>query len=880
MFPLKPHKIKSEFFASLLCSGLFFSAPAYAQFDEPLFADIIEPEDEVVAQGQRQTLTAITDIIPDVSFGAGDIQSLGVTDIGQLIDAINAEVGSDENGPPILLLDGVPVESRRDVRRFPSEAIHRVDVLPPEASLKFSSSPDRRVLNFVLRQRFNALTQNGHIQTTTEGGQENGGLGVNYLRIRNKTRFALSADFNASDSLSEFERDIELQERSGPFAFGGNITAAEQGNEIDPNFSALIGEPVSLIGVPDSAANSSLSLEEYSLGANTPNLTNEQRFRDLEAGSQTLTLGASLFRPLNDTLSIQTALNAEISQTESNRGLIRSSFDIPASNPFSPFAQDIQLFRADGPLTRDRNESDIEGNIGLFANYGKWRWSLNAQYEDIRESDRTLRSLDTDTLQTQFEYNDPALNPFGDLRLSDISETKDTQKTARLKGLVSGQFLQLPAGPLNGSLGFELSDVDFNANTEFDGTGFDNEIERWSRQIRAELDIPILGRENSGRRSAGRLSARISGALDEVENVGTLETYGAGLNWNATDKLRLQGSIDINETPPSLGSLSNPIRIEPNIRITDFATGASVFVDRLSGGNPALLPERRHRIRLKANYRHDRDLRFSTQYTARRLYDDIRSFPFLTPQITNSFADRLERDENGAITLFDARPVNVFFSDRETLRTGVNWTKRIARSNAAQGTRPQTNERARTRQNGRRNRPRSDRLTLSLYHTLRIKDEVQFRENGEVLDLLGGAALSRRGGQPVHEIEGRINLSRANYGGGLFVIHESGKTLDTSFFLADQEFDNLMFSPVTKTNLRLYYDLGRTAQGRRVSRKSWRRDLRVTLDIDNIDNQRTQVTSENGDTPFGYEPDALDPTGRTVKLSLRKMFSSRPRRAE
>jgi hypothetical protein len=47
---------------------------------------------------------------------------------------------------------------------------------------------------------------------------------------------------------------------------------------------------------------------------------------------------------------------------------------------------------------------------------------------------------------------------------------------------------------------------------------------------------------------------------------------------------------------------------------------------------------------------------------------------------------------------------------------------------------------------------------------------------------------------------------------------------------------------------------------------------RISFGIDNIFDSRIKVTDPNGITPLGYQPDLLDPNGRTIRLTIRKLF--------
>jgi hypothetical protein len=48
--------------------------------------------------------------------------------------------------------------------------------------------------------------------------------------------------------------------------------------------------------------------------------------------------------------------------------------------------------------------------------------------------------------------------------------------------------------------------------------------------------------------------------------------------------------------------------------------------------------------------------------------------------------------------------------------------------------------------------------------------------------------------------------------------------------------------------------------------------VRVSLSIDNLLDQRITVRNGEGLTPLSYQPGYIDPVGRTVMLSLRKLF--------
>ena len=80
----------------------------------------------------------------------------------------------------------------------------------------------------------------------------------------------------------------------------------------------------------------------------------------------------------------------------------------------------------------------------------------------------------------------------------------------------------------------------------------------------------------------------------------------------------------------------------------------------------------------------------------------------------------------------------------------------------------------------------------------------------------------------------------------------------------------LDFGSLATVDLRLFADLGQRLD--LLKAHPWLRGTRVSLSFDNLFNQRQRVTDANGTVPIGYQPGYLDPLGRTVRLSIRKLF--------
>ena len=52
----------------------------------------------------------------------------------------------------------------------------------------------------------------------------------------------------------------------------------------------------------------------------------------------------------------------------------------------------------------------------------------------------------------------------------------------------------------------------------------------------------------------------------------------------------------------------------------------------------------------------------------------------------------------------------------------------------------------------------------------------------------------------------------------------------------------------------------------------WMRGARVSLSVENLFDERLDVRDATGAVPISYQPDLLDPQGRVVQLSFRKLF--------
>ncbi|MDQ3145219.1 MAG: TonB-dependent receptor, partial [Pseudomonadota bacterium] len=157
------------------------------------------------------------------------------------------------------------------------------------------------------------------------------------------------------------------------------------------------------------------------------------------------------------------------------------------------------------------------------------------------------------------------------------------------------------------------------------------------------------------------------------------------------------------------------------------------------------------------------------------------------------------------------------------------------------------------------------RLTLSMTHTLNLVDRVTIADGIDDLDYLGGEAVGHSGGRSRHEVELQAGYFNNALGARLSADWRSGSRVDSS-----SDGGDLRFSPYAKVDLRLFANLGQRLD--LVAKHPWLRGTSVQFNVDNLFNARPKVRDATGGVPFSYQPGLLEPTGRTVGITLRKLF--------
>ena len=805
---------------------------------------------------------------PDLTLGAEEIEATGATTVEDLVTLLEAEIttGDPDAPPPVYLANGRRISGFQEISGLPSQAIERMDVLPAAAALAYGYRPNQRVVNFVLRKRFRSVAAEGQVTGATAGGRTTERFDGDVFRLAGEERTTLGLDWRQDSTLFEAERDIvRAPSATSPYGLVGNVAATSFGSEIDPALSSLAGGVVAVARAPEAAAAGAADLAAFAAGAGDPELSGLVANRSLQPSLGQGTLKAAVTRDIAHKASVTVSLDLEDARRTSFLGLPATSVRLPAGSPFSPFARDVTVYRyLDAPWSQLREAAASKGRLGLAANgyVGDWRWSLTGGYDGSRTETVTGRGVDSSAWKAAVAARDPAVNPFGPipralLKANARDRAKSKSRAAKAELVLNGDVAEIPAGRISSTVKLGGEAVKQTSEAVRAGVSSAGGYERRTVSVQGDVDVPLASRAREVLPALGELTASLNAGYDVATYRDRL-AFGAGLHWSPNRLVTANLSVSQEETAPSANQVADPVLLTPSVTVFDFATGQSVTVSRLEGGNNGLTNDRRRVLRAGVSFRPlGRDggptrLTLNANYVRTRIDDPVANFPLITPALEAAFPERFTRNAEGVLTAIDSRPLNFDAIDREELRGGINLTRFLGRA-------PKGASKALVQAK----RKKAGQVQLSVNYVWRLRDETTLRDGLPPLDLLNGASTSRRG-QPKRELNFRLNAFKQGFGVNLNGNWRGGSVIDAG----QANGGALRFAPQTTINLSAFYEFPRDVKAGGASR--WLAGARVTLAADNLFYSRPVVKDAKGATPQAYQADYLDPLGRTVRLTLRK----------
>jgi len=482
---------------------------------------------------------------------------------------------------------------------------------------------------------------------------------------------------------------------------------------------------------------------------------------------------------------------------------------------------------------------------------------------------RTQRAIDGALAQAFVDAGGDVAAPFPQSAVTGASADRSdsTNRTLEAVGNLAGPVFETVAGQATASLAVTAQQFTIESRTIRAGMLRLTDLSRGQQTARASIDVP-LAKDGEGLLGlVGSLSANANLAYRNLSDFGSLKTYGYGINWSPADWLQLTGSSSTDEGAPSLSQLGGAIIATPNVPVFDFATGNTVFVTTISGGNPALTADSRNVIDLGANIRFKKPdgLSLVANFTRIRADDPISSFPSLSPAIEAAFPDRVVRDGNGQLVSLDLRAVNYLREETDRVRWGVNYSSGgRGRGGRGGGMRMGGGGRPGGGDAG----PQPLNWRVSLYQTIVLRDRITIRGGLPVLDRLNGAATGSGGGQPRSSIDANAGLFKDGLGGFVQLSYASGTHVDGSTGGATSS--DLDFGSVFNLNLRVFVNFDQ--KEKLVESMPWLKGSRIRLSINNLTGSVQEVRDGTGAIPLRYQPGFIDPYGRSFEVSFRKQF--------
>ena len=802
---------------------------------------------EIVVYGDRIKGSVQAPQAPVTSFTAQDIQAYGVDSITDLLAAIAPEVNSGRGrgaSMPVILVNGMRIASFRELRDYPPEAIRRVEVLPEEVALKYGYSPDQRVVNFILKNHFRSRALEVQGSEPTRGGADTEKVEAQMLRINRSHRFNVALKADRTSLLTEADRGVAQAPGSEP----------------------------SVASDPDPAAARSLvaSARDYSANVNWTVPVGH----GVAPGSLTLNAAASR----SDATGLSGLNSVEL---------------------VAPAGGGSALRTLPGALTRFTRTDTLQSGASLNKPVGFWQLAVTLDGTHTDAITDTANRADTTNLVAEAAGGTlPIDGPLPGLPSAGFTHANAISNSVTSLVTLIGHPLRLPGGQtaLTLKAGFAWSGQ--SGSTSQTGAPLVPSLRRGDASAGVNLAVPITSRRESFGAGLGDITLNLSLGGDQLSDYGQLVNWSAGLTWGVTPKLSLQGSYIANQVAPSFGNLGNPQVTAFNVPVFDFTTGQTALVAVTTGGNPALLREGLHDIKLGTNW----TLPFLSNSNLIAEYFDNRSsnvssgFPLLTPAIEAAFPGRVTRGGNGEITAIDERPVNLASQHETRLRWGFNLFGNLgapmapgagrfggmfgggdggrpggdrpggyggAGGGRGPGGGPGGGGPGGGGSGGGRGPMYPGRWNLAIYHTVQFIDRVQVAAGGPTLNLLNGDALGSGGGVARQGVELDSGFFYKGLGlrlGGTWAAptHVNAATSD------------LRFGALAKFNLRAFVDFSQRPKA--VKAVPFLKGARFQLMVNNLLDSRQKVTDATGATPLAYQPDVLDPLGRVIGAELRKTF--------
>ena len=483
---------------------------------------------------------------------------------------------------------------------------------------------------------------------------------------------------------------------------------------------------------------------------------------------------------------------------------------------------------------------------------GRWLWAVSGNLDHIALVRETRGGADTTAWQqaiTSGSLADPFSPPPAALiTAKSASHASSRDDTLGLDSFIIGSAFTLPAGNANVTLSAKIT---HETLTSHDSAG-DHHLARTYGSAQFALDLPLL----SARSPIGALDAGASLSNDSWSDAGTVQGFGANLNWKPRKSLAMLVSAMRDAMAPTMTQLGAPQNLTPQATLYDFGTGRSVNAALVTGGNPALIADQRQILKVQVEWKPLKGLSLTGTYTDLVDRNPLVLFPAPSAVFEADLSNRITRDANSAISSFDARPFNATREHRQELRLAGVFSHSFGKSEGPAV--PGKGDFG----GGHSFGASGSMVQFSLVDTIRLNDQLTLVSGGPAYDLVQANPLGEAMRAPRNKIDAQLSATSHGWGlraGGVWA--QGGR--DGVGSTGELRFaDRLAFS------LRLFWFPERNPN--LLQAVPIAKGVRFLLAIDNLFGSWQHVEDRAGTTPLAYQRWALDPVGRTVRFSIRK----------
>ncbi len=506
-----------------------------------------------------------------------------------------------------------------DVSSIPTAAVDHVDILLDGASALYGSDAIGGVVNIILKDHYRGAETRLQLGTVTAGGARDVQAAQTIGKDWGSGSLLLSYEYYLRSALASADRRFAASADLTPL--GGTdhrLFYSSPGNIL--SFDPATGSFAPSYAIP-TVSGRPLTAADFVPGS--VNLSNQRAGTDLLPRQERHSVYSRLVQDVGDRLTL--SLDARYSHrafSVAGQPPV-SAFAVTAANPYfvSPDSPAFDIIAYDfGPELGPTRTSGFAETIGTSAgadlNLGPWQLRSYLAFAQQRERNRVSNVVNSQALAealgtipddptTDFSTaRDGYFNPYSTSTnspkiLSFIGEGfQDVRTRSRVYTYdadIDGPLFELPGGPVRLALGTDVRRETFAIRDELllfstrPQLSVPPALGRTVVAGFAELRVPLISAANA---RAGLQSLELSAATrtEHYSDFGTTTNPKFGLVWSPASGIRLRSTYGTSFRAPNLTELT--ARQSVSATVLPRADGSQVAVLALSGGNPALQPEK------------------------------------------------------------------------------------------------------------------------------------------------------------------------------------------------------------------------------------------------------------------------------------------------